>query len=218
MSDSVQMTNWNRRVRAARTRALRLLDLQLWCLGRDVAQANNLLLQFGFTRRRADKPEQGGSEYAWTTPNGHVLTAWGYGVHLAHPKEGGLFLKRFTFAPRWTPPGYVPHGCWHVQAWKRVRPPRTPAEADTIQQRIAELATYFAAYERWITAHTNPTYRQQVVAQWHKQAIVPADQLATAWMDITAQFASSDYSSSTDHTVRHPISNSITHVPLTACA
>ncbi len=175
-------------VSPVRRMALRLLDLQLWCMGRDVRHEGNMLLRYGFTHRRPPDAAHGGSEYALHLPSQHTVTLWGYGVHLAHPDEGGLFLKRYAFAPRWTPPGCVPAQCWHVQAWKQARAPRTPSESLETAARLGEIAAWFATYETWIIRHTDLAYRKRTLDQWHKESVAPAEAIASSWTELAEHF------------------------------
>jgi hypothetical protein len=179
----------NEAVRVVRVRALRLLDQQLWCLGRDVCANGNLLLRYGFTRHRPPDPAGGGSEYAWRDEASNVcVTMWGYGVHLAHAREAGLFLKRYSFAPRWTPPDWIPCARFHVNAWKKARGARTPEEADALARRLIDLSHWFARYETWIAEVCPATYRADCLSQWHKEAITPPDRIAEEWTHLADHF------------------------------
>jgi len=176
-------------LRVVRVRALRLLDQQLWCLGRDVRAEGNLLLRYGFMRRRPPDPAAGGSEYVWRdAASGVCVTLWGYGVHLAQAREAGLFLKRYAFAPRWTPPNWIPSSRFHVSAWKKARGPRTPEEADALMHRLVELSRWFARYETWISEQCPANYRADCLSQWHKEAITPPDRIAEEWMRLADHF------------------------------
>ena len=190
MSDFVSIKNpaYSTLLKSVRMRALRLLDLQLWCLGRDVRHPNNLLLRYGFERRRPPEKTSGGSEYVLSLQNRATLTLWGYGVHLAHPRESGLFLKRYGFAPRWTAPGFIPAQRWHVNTWKQSRAPRTPGETREVTVRLTELAAWFADYERWVVDQTGSSYRERVLDQWHKEAVVPANAIAQSWEELAKHF------------------------------
>ncbi len=190
MSDFASIKNpaYSTLVRSIRMRALRLLDLQLWCMGRDVRHLDNLLLRYGFERRRPPEKINGGSEYVLHLPDEGHLTLWGYGVHIAHPGESGLFLKRYGFAPRWTAPGFVPAQCWHVSAWKRARTPRTTEESREVTARLSELAAWIAEYERWILHQTGLAYRERVLDQWHKESVVPANAIAQSWEELAKHF------------------------------
>ncbi len=177
-------------LRAVRVRAARLLDLQLWCLGQDVRREGNLLLTYGFSKNRPPEKTSGSSEYAVRIAPDTTLTVWGYGMHLAQgDHQGGLFLRRFGFAPRHTQPGYVPQDCWHVKSWKRVRPPRTPKEELDTLQALSKLADAFAQYEQWVVEQMSLDYRGRNLAQWHRRPIVAADAIASSWAELAVHFS-----------------------------
>ena len=174
---------WRRCVRSVRLRAMRLLDLQLWCMGCDARHEPSLLLQYGFVRRRPPRVGMGGSEYA-RTDNVRQLTVWGYGVHLGHEGKPGVFVKRFAFAPCYTASGFFPMECWHVNAWKQVRPPKEPHEIDSTRDRLMELCDELVGYEQWVLEHIGFTYRSQCLRNWHKEALCPAGQIAQEWKSL----------------------------------
>lgn len=177
-------------LRAVRVRASRLLDLQLWCLGQDVRREGNLLLAYGFTKNRPPEKTPGSSEYSSRLAPDTTLTVWGYGMHLAQgAHQGGLFLRRFGFAPRHTPAGFMPQDCWHIKAWKRVRPPRTIKEELDTLQALSKLTYALSQYEQWVIDEIGVDYRVRNLAQWHRRPIVPADAIASSWSELAIHFA-----------------------------
>ena len=177
------------RIGDVRVHALRLLDLQLWCWGCDVRTADrNFLRAYGCERRQPPARGVGGSEYAWQGADGLRVTLWGYGVHVTRPAESGLFLRRFGFSPRWTAPGYVPHGCWHVQSWKKARAPRSLDEQAASLTRLHDLCAWIAAYETWLASQAESAWRMHCLGKWHKEAVVPADALIKAWLRLADHF------------------------------
>jgi len=180
---------YGRRIRSVRVRALRLLDQQLWCLGRDVCEHGNLLMRYGMTRRRPPDAGAGSSEYAWDDGAGFRVTFWAYGVHVMRAGEAGVFLKRYAFAPRLTRPGAAPRGCWQVQAWKRARAPRTTEDMRLACARLAALGEWCARYEAWVTAEVGVDYRNDCLQRWHKEALTPPDAIADEWEKIQRHFS-----------------------------
>lgn len=169
-------------------KALRLLDQQLWCLGRDVAHPANFLLRYGFERRRPEQREAGSSEYIWQDAEGWRVTCWGYGIHFADPNNAGCFLRRYTFAPRWTKPGFFPNARWTVHAWKSTRGPQTGTETVEVLTRLVEGTQWLANYEAWVNTEAPKGYRADCIERWSKEASVPADEMASAWQELAAYF------------------------------
>lgn len=176
-------------LRLVKLRALRLLDLQLWCWGRDVQYAEgNLLISNGFRRIRPPEHSAGSSAYHLRTAAGLELTLWGFGVHARRPDEAGLFLKRFGFSPRWTSASTDTTRHWHIQDWQRARAPRNDEEQRLILSRLHDLTAWIACYEETIAETTPPGWREHCIRDWHKEACVPASALAHAWAELAEQF------------------------------
>lgn len=176
-------------LRPVKVRALRLLDLQLWCWGRDVRHPEgNLLLRNGFQRERPPKTTAGSSAYHLRTAGGLELTLWGYGIHARRPNEPGVFLKRFGFAPRWTPASTNTTRHRHVQDWKHARAPRHDEEQLLILSLLRDLTDWIAQYENEINDAIGLGWREQCLRNWHKEACVPATALASAWAELTEHF------------------------------
>ena len=183
-TETIALADVNRLLSPIRLRGLRLLDLQLWCLGCDVKTGGDLLQQYGFEKHRLPHRTAGSPEYVLEVSEEHRLTVWGYGMHWSAIHEGGLFLRRHAFSPRWTTPGHPPHGQWHVGLWRKARAPRTGDECTTLLRHLQALASSVAEYEEWIMRTRPPEYRANCLDRWHKESIVPAAGIATAWQQI----------------------------------
>ena len=186
-SETSAPAHLNRLLSPIRLRGLRLLDLQLWCFGRDVKSGGDLLQQYGFEKHRLPPRVAGSPEYVFEVSREHRLTVWGYGIHWSAVHEGGLFLRRHAFSPRWTVPGHPPHGRWHVDLWRKARSPRTEVECETLLRHLGNLTSALADYEEWIQRTRPPEYRVDCLDRWHKESIVPATELASAWRELAAQ-------------------------------
>lgn len=174
----------NRLLSPIRLRGLRLLDLQLWCFGCDVKSGGDLLQQYGFKKHRLPPRMAGSPEYVFENSPEHRFSVWGYGMHWSAVNEGGLFLRRHAFSPRWTIPGHPPVGRWHVGLWNKARAPRTREECGAILRHLVALATALAEYEEWIVRMRPSEYREDCIDRWHKESIVPATAIASAWRDL----------------------------------
>lgn len=191
MNDSLTMEpmSLNRLLSPLRLRGLRLLDLQLWCFGCDVKAGGDLLQQYGFEKHRLPPRVAGSPEYVFEVSPDHRFSVWGYGMHWSAVNEGGLFLRRHAFSPRWTAPGHPPLGRWHVDLWRKARSPRTSEECGTLLRHLVALAMTLAKYEEWIARTRPPEYRADCLNRWHKESIVPAAAIASTWQEIADQIA-----------------------------
>ncbi len=80
-----------------RKRVQRVIDILLWLIGRDIDN-DNLLLIYGFTRRRPSKREKGSSRYTINIES-YKIILWGFGM-LIHNNFIGVFLNRHTYNPK----------------------------------------------------------------------------------------------------------------------
>jgi hypothetical protein len=187
----MQLHDFNRRVASIRLRALRLLDLQLWCLGCDVRCSTNWLKVYGFVQHRLPQGRPGSPEYVWQQDPDHRLSVWGYGMHWASRAEAGLFLRRHAFAPRVTARGFAPAGLWRVEQWSKARAPRDVAEYQILLAHLVRLTRALSRYEAWLARTAPQEYRARCLHHWHKESLVPADQISQAWEELGDHFASS---------------------------
>ena len=107
---------------------------------------------------------------------------WGFGLFYATPQQGGVYLNRYQFQPRWLPSETVQEPIWKpdmIPAARTPPSPRVPAELTVAAaRRIAD-------YEEWALAHCGLEYRCAVLRQW-KQAskAVPPQTLPLAWRSL----------------------------------
>jgi hypothetical protein len=176
------LSNFRSVVASVRLPVMRLFDQQLWCFGRDICEHGNLLKQYGFEKRTPPSQGCGGSEYALQSEKGCTITLWGYGAHVMRPSEGGVFIRRYTFSPRYTPIGYVPHGQWHLASWKSMRAPQNNEEEASTGRALIVWTECFSAYEAWVSRKAGAAYRAACVERWHKEAAVPGAAMQEEWI------------------------------------
>jgi len=154
-----------------------LLHQQLWCFGADIRRCEgNLLLEYGFDRRRASAGGVGSSAYLHTTPHGS-LALWGWGLWYGEPETGSVFLRRYAFRPKWHSSPHCPetHTPERLGQWTA---PRFEERART-RALMASLCDSLAAYERWVQDRA-PRWRTQALREWDTP-LVAAGSTAEAW-------------------------------------
>lgn len=134
-----------------------LLDHQLWCLGCDIRRPEgNLLLAFGFERRRAPAGANGGSAYRLTCDvEGVTVTCWGFGIGV-EVDDRRLFLRRHPFSMELVGADVLRTVGWEV-------PPRMPvlalAEDVSARAALARACGVWRAYERWVESTVGASWR-----------------------------------------------------------
>ncbi|HEU4326536.1 MAG TPA: hypothetical protein VFS21_25565 [Roseiflexaceae bacterium] len=183
-----------RRLPAELRRAGRdLLHQQCWCWGCDIRrQAGNLLLEYGFARRRPPAAMTGSSLYTCACGAGRVAALWGFGLFYGDPVRGGLFLRRFEFTPRWLPALDLESPPW-LPARVATRDPARDQELwQPALLLLSEAAGWVAAYEAWVASAQGQTYRQSCLDGWVYGRVgrpTPPAQLPAAWHGLAARCA-----------------------------
>lgn len=162
-----------------------LIEQQMWCWGCDVRRKEgNLLLTYGFARRPSPQTRWH-SAYTRAAQSGYFLTLWGWGLWIAAPDIGSLFLGRSGFRL-----GYTPQTDLYPQAWQPdqlppLHEPRDPQEQHNALTLLGEALDRIAAYEAWLTTQLPIDYRTQTIAAWplrrRYHGGVTASELAPSW-------------------------------------
>jgi hypothetical protein len=158
----------------------RLFDLSMWCLGRDVTHAGNLLLRRGFTREGIPVGQQGTSAYSGALPGGGTLTLWGFGA-LCRVRGESIYVPRDGFAPVLVDEGRMTWPVFHSAGLGVPREPRTPLERSAARAAVASLAGWLAGYEEWVVELVGAGWRHECLAMRRKAPAVPVELLAAAW-------------------------------------
>jgi len=89
-----------------------LFDAQMWCLGCDVRHApGNILLEYGFSRRRPPRNLSGSSRYTKEIDDEYRIDLWGFAIIVAN-KASGICLKRHEHIPLMLRPSVVARDVW----------------------------------------------------------------------------------------------------------
>lgn len=159
--------------------AARLFNQQMWCWGQDVKRADNLLLGFGF---EAWHPPIGtmSTGYALTRGGHQHVVLWGFGLFHGDPELGGMFVRRFGFAPLLTEAHDLPAAFWKPEQMPRFRLATEAPERDRLVLLLRTSCRWVAEYEDWVHRTHGEGYRNDCVMRW-QDAFLDADRMAQAW-------------------------------------
>lgn len=150
-----------------------LLDLQMWCWGRDVRyEGGNLLIGYGF--RRDAKPEDG---RGCTAYHHDGLTLWGWGIFYTQGKNSAIFIKRQRFDPIYVPT-HQPPGIWHVDDLPHWQP---LADDGSVASLVQAVIARIVDYETWVKQHTPDGYRSSVMQAIRRSKTRDVSDMAQAW-------------------------------------
>lgn len=160
-----------------------LLNQQLWCWGRDIECSDgNLLVQHGFRRIKKPAGDKGSSLYRLDlSPTSRAILR-GFGVFFGDDSCGGMFLRRFDFAPQLTPKPDLSRPPWSVEDLPPLVSPHSH-DVPRCQRLLLKLVDWIRQYEVWIAERHGIAYRSETLTKWnakHKSA-VPAEEIAFAW-------------------------------------
>ena len=167
-----------------------LLDQQMWCWGWDIRRSEgNVLLQYGFSRWRPPEGILGSSAYQLSSPPSRQVVLWGFGLFYGDGADGGLYLKRFTFAPLWCPNPDLRAALWRPEELPEFRGPQTSGEQSSVQRLLSAALRWTAEYETWVLATLGADYRRQCLAGWDK-AVAKAETMPSHWLRLAGMSAS----------------------------
>ncbi|MGL4421200.1 MAG: hypothetical protein ACRCZF_11085 [Gemmataceae bacterium] len=158
--------------------AAQLLDTELWCLGYDIRhEEGNRLTRLGFC---AFRQSSGSTRYEARLDDETALVLWGFGIMITHTELGALFLRRYDFAPRWTPL-YQPPRVHRPSELPALRVPYSGKELAVCRQLLPRLLLWIADYEHWIAEHAGRPYRQRSLDARGEPSLFSAANLAASW-------------------------------------
>jgi len=141
-----------------------LIDQQMWCWGCDVRRADgNLLLAYGCQQRPSPEPRYHSAYTLYGAVPAGALTLWGWGVWVAAPERGSLFISRDRFRVRW-----IPQTDLAPEAWQERDLPRGSADIPSTDALLLlrEAVLWIAVYERWVAGTVEPNYRVSTISAW----------------------------------------------------
>ncbi|MGV3526009.1 MAG: hypothetical protein ACO1RX_17430 [Candidatus Sericytochromatia bacterium] len=160
-----------------------LYAAQMWAWGQDIRHSEgNLLRRYGFVWGRDLPRNTGGSSEYSLALGAQVWKLWSFGLTLGD-EQGALLLMRQGFAPRWLE-ALPDDRVGRPRELALGRPAANAAERDQLRRYLATLAQACAAYENWITAYTEPGYRQAVLRRSPQRVKLPCESLATGWQSL----------------------------------
>jgi hypothetical protein len=161
-----------------------LFDQQMWCFGRDIARAGgNILSDLGMCQYRSGEPNRGSTLYTAAVEPGGSVFLWGFGAMYAEPGRGGVFVRRYDFAPRLTA-RETALGVHEPERLGGLVHPTTGREVTTLRTLLPRLVGWFARYEHWVAETFGAAYREQCLAGRDKPCLVPAGRMAHEWEQV----------------------------------
>ena len=158
-----------------------LLHQQCWQFGRDVVSPHgNLLLASGFERARPPERLPASSRYTRHVPGEPVLCLWAFGVLAFLPGEGGIYISRYQFVPRWVCEPEEAAMAWKPGVFERCGPALTHRTIRTSRRLMRFVLGTFAVYEDSVIRRHGLAYRRETLRDWHLPAILPG-RMAVEW-------------------------------------
>ena len=180
--------------RGFRGRGQLLLEQQCWLWGQDVRYQNgNLLLNYGFDRARPPQEIVGASAYQLhlladeICPHERVIALWGFGFwfgKLDENGEGGIFIGRSAFEPRWSARALPPQNAWSPAPMNAATaPPHSKFERQQTRVLLRGALDWIAHYESWASGQLGQAERARQLEAWPQSGArtVPSDEFVGAW-------------------------------------
>ena len=158
-----------------------LLDIEMWCWGRDIVRKpGNALLEYGFTRERPQEGIMGSSRYTLNFGEGCRIVLWGWGI-VHHTGDEGIFLRRHGFDPKLTESRAVLLERWSPEYIPGLRSPVSIEECGTAISLLIKLLEWMGEYEAWIQERYGVDYRKDCIEARKKRTRFKAEQLPFLW-------------------------------------
>jgi hypothetical protein len=165
-----------------RETAAALLNQQMWCWGYDIRRAaGNVLLLRGFKRWRPPQGTLGSTAYQLDMPPDRQVVLWGFGMFFGSRSDGGLFLKRYAFAPLWTAACDLRAALWRPEELPDFRPANNLAERTCLVGVLSAAMRWIAEYETWVQETLGLDYRRQCLREWPK-TVAEAGNVPQQWL------------------------------------
>ncbi|MBK8031816.1 MAG: hypothetical protein IPK17_20500 [Chloroflexi bacterium] len=163
-----------------------LIDQQMWCWGCDVRRAEgNLLTQYGFIKRPAPEPRYHSAYTLYEAIPDGALTLWGWGLWIAAPERGSLFIGRDRFHVRW-----IPETDLAPSAWLERDLPSGCADTRFSDAYLLLHAAFLwiAAYEHWVVEVHEQSYRARTIEAYPQRRRfkggVLAERMSAQWLEL----------------------------------
>lgn len=163
----------------------RLFTKQLYGMGKDILDKDNLLLQYGLTRERPPNPNEGSSQYSLSDKTGKIIL-WGFGMMCATKNER-IFLGRHVFGPKLLKVDSLLPNIWEPEQISHGTMPKTPKETLLMLQLLVKSIKWLEHYERWVLAKCGESYRHESLQSMHSHG-VPHIRLDEKWAELSEKF------------------------------
>lgn len=164
----------------------KLLNQQHWCWGRDICHPQgNLLLKFGFCRRRPPTGISGSSCYRVTLNSGREVLLWGFGTLIAD-RGSSLYLGRFDFEPQLCATLNESSPCWSPGDLPPLSKPVLAQELSLAGSLCSEVSNFIGDYESWVAETVGIDYRQQTIEEF-KHSTYSAAEAKRLWPRLAKQ-------------------------------
>jgi hypothetical protein len=132
---------------------------------------------------RSGEPNRGSTLYTAAVEPGGSVFLWGFGAMYAEPGQGGVFVRRYDFAPRLTA-RETALGIHEPERLGGLVHPTTGREVATVRTLLRRLVGWFARYEHWVAETFGAAYRERCLAARDKPCLVPAGRMAHEWEQV----------------------------------
>lgn len=164
-----------------------LLDQQLWCWGYDIrVPTTNLLLDYGFNRLPVPQEVVGSTIYSYRDSKGCEFVLCGYGIFYRQARLGGIFLRRFDFAPKLISTELDLNQLWAIRNLCKLKIAHTPAEWQLVLELLADLLNWIITYEQWVLSHNGVAYRDEAIRLWLRP-FRNATEAILEWQNLASQ-------------------------------
>ena len=173
-------------------RAACLLNQQIWCWGRDIElSGRNLLLEHGFQRIEKPANSRAASIYRLELSPVKRVILRGFGIFFGDDRCGGLFLRRFEFAPQITLDSDLARPAWSADDLPQLQSAFSDSDFARCQKLLLTLIDWIREYEVWIVENVGIAYRQYTLRDWKPEGetVVPAENMAVAWRILSTEIA-----------------------------
>ena len=163
----------------------RLFTKQVYGIGKDILHKDNLLLQYGFTRKRPPNSSEGSSQYSFVNKTDKIIL-WGFGMMCA-TKNYGLFLGRHAFGPKLLKVNSLLPNIWVPDQISHGTIPKTTEETLLMLQLLIKSIKFIEKYENWVLALCGESYRNESLQDMHSQGVRHI-RLDKKWSELSEKF------------------------------
>lgn len=163
----------------------RLFSKQLYCIGKDILHKDNLLLQYGFSRKRPPNPDKGSSQYSFSDQTGKIIL-WGFGMICATNNDG-IFLERKAFGPKLLKMNSLLSNQWEPSQFSQCTLPKTKEENLLMLKLVIKSIKWMENYENWVLATCGHSYRNESLQGMSSRTVANIS-LDKKWSELYGKF------------------------------